>query len=70
MKIIQTDAGVPFLWMKWGKKFRWISLECDTPVWWKPVREKYIYGQRVGWLVFAIWTGVVTKEMMDRINKI
>jgi hypothetical protein len=51
--------------MKWGKKFRWISFECSKPVWWKPQKQKYSYGTRIGWLLFSIGTGVVTKEQMD-----
>lgn len=65
MRFIKTKIGTRVAWMRWGEKHRWISLDASFPVWWKPRLEKYSFGRRVGWLIFAIGTGVVTKEIMD-----
>ena len=36
-----------------------------NPIWWKPRIEKYTFGKRIGWLYFAVGTGVVTQQMMQ-----
>jgi hypothetical protein len=68
IKYKKSSQNVHIIWMTWGKKFRWISFECSTPAWWLPKYEKFNKGTRFGWLVFAIGTGVVTREQMDALN--
>lgn len=57
--------------MKWfwfkrkHNKHRWICLECSKPIWWIPHFEHYIYGVRIGWLLFAFGTGLVTNNTMS-----
>lgn len=69
MKYIKASNGMNFMWMKWFKKYRWAYWECSKPVWLKPHFEKYIFGWRMGWLLFAIGTGVVNKEQMEIVKK-
>lgn len=70
MKIVNTLLGVPFIWIKWGKKYRWMSFEFGGPVWWKPIKDHYSFGSRRGWLWFAFGTGVVKKETMETIIEV
>ena len=56
-----------WFWFKRKYKYRWICLECSLPIWWIPRFETYSYGHRLGWLIFAIGTGMVTKEQLEAI---
>lgn len=68
IKYIHSSQNVNMIWMTWGSKFRWISFECNLPIWWIPKFQRFDKGIRFGWLAFAFGTGVVSKEQMDSLN--
>lgn len=63
--IIQTSVGARFLWICFGEKYLWLCAECSKPVWWKPRFEKYSFGRRFGWLLFAFGFGLVNERQMN-----
>ncbi|SNX54202.1 hypothetical protein [Thermoanaerobacterium sp. RBIITD] len=66
MKADKTRLGLPIHYYNISQnRYIWFTFESSLPIWWVPRLERYSYGIRVGFLIFAVGFGIVNESVID-----